>query len=287
MENPFRVRPKSDIIALAVKTPVNAIAASGVVTFTGTPLAHVANVQASGTVTVTGTPVADENLVVGAQTFLFKASRGGVGQITISADNTAQAANIAAAITADLLTATATNTLGVVIVTSVAAGTAGNSIVLTTNATGVAVSGAGTLANGVDLVDEYIMVGAQKFTFVSARSGAGSFEITVNANNTTQGNNFVSALADVSNVTGNNNAGAVTVSAAVKGVAGNDSIALSESATGTSVTSVTGGKLDGGVDGTPGQLNEVCADANYMYRAVAENTFVDANWTRIATGAAF
>jgi hypothetical protein len=286
MFSPFKVVPKSDSVALAVKTPVNAVAASGVVTFTGTPLAHTINVQASGTVTVTGAPVVDETLVIGTQTFLFKASRGGVGQIAINANNTLQAANIVAAITADLLTVVATNTLGVVIVTSVAAGTAGNSIILTTNATGVAVSGSETLENGVDFVDEYIMVGAQKFTFVTARSGAGSFEVTVNANNTTQGNNLVTALADVSNAAGSNNAGAVTISAAVKGVTGNN-IALSESATGTAVSSVTGGKLDGGVDGTPGQLNEVCADANYAYRVVAENTIVDANWTRIATGATF
>ena len=518
MFNPFRNMPSSGAVDLAVKTPVNAVAASGVVTFSGTPQVYVPNVNASGTVTVsgtplsvanvdasglvtitgtplsvpntdatgtvtvTGTPVLNEQLVVGAQTFVFKVIRTGVGEITIDADNTNQAANIVTALTADLATVTSTNTLGVVHITSVAHGAAGNSIVLTTNATGVsvsgagtltggvtavvetltvgaqvftfktsgsatgdivisavnatqaanivtsiardlgtvaavqgtggnnnkvtvtavahgvagnalvlaksatgvtvsgsghlaggtdavvetlvvgaqtftfvnsgsatgnivisatpavqaanivtaitrdlatvnavqgtggstnivtvtavangtagnsltltknatgiAVSGAGTLAGGVNQVREIVTIGVQDFVFVTTRSGAGSFQVTINANHTTQGDNLVAAMADISNALGVNSGGAVTVTAAVKGVAGNN-IVLSTNATGTAVSSVTGGKIDGGVDGTIGQINEMCADANYVYRCIATNTIADSNWTRIATGASF
>ena len=107
-------------------------------------------VQATGTITVTGTPLADEHLTVGIRTFHFKALRSTTGEITINADNTTQAANIVTALTADLATITSANLLGVVTVTAVAVGSAGNSIVLTTDATGVVVSGSGTLANGAD-----------------------------------------------------------------------------------------------------------------------------------------
>jgi hypothetical protein len=114
---------------------------------TGTPV----NAKAAiGTITITGTPVADEPFVVGAQTFTFKATRVGAGEVTISADNTTQAENIVAAITADITNVTATNTLGVVNLTAAVKGVAGNSIVLTESATGIAVSGSGTLSGGVN-----------------------------------------------------------------------------------------------------------------------------------------
>jgi hypothetical protein len=276
---------------VAEKTPVNAVAASGVVTFTGTPLVHVNNVYASGTITITDLPVAEEVLTVGAQEFTFKALRAALGQITISATPATQAANIVAAITADLATVTAVQGTGgnthIVTVTAVAAGVAGNALAFTEVATGVAVSGAGTLAGGVAHVHESIMIGTQEFIFVTARSGAGSFEITVNANNTTQAANLVAAiLADVTNVTAANTDGVVTVTAAIKGTAGN-LIALSETATGCAVSSVTSGKLDGGINGTEGLANEICANASYLYHCLAINTIADANWRRIALGSVY
>ena len=273
--------------SLTEKTPVNAVAASGVVTFTGTPLVHVANVYASGTVTITGTPVADEHLTIGAQEFHFVAARAALGQITISAVNATQATNIAAAIALDLATVTAVALAGVVTVTAVAAGVAGNALTLTTNATGTAVSGAGTLAGGVAHVHEAVTIGTQEMLFVTARAGVGSFEVTVNANNTTQAQNLVAAInADLTNVTAANTDGAVTVTAAVKGTSGN-AIALSETATGTAVSSVTAGKLDGGINATEGVANEVCADASYLYHCVATNSVIDTNWRRISLGSAY
>lgn len=273
--------------SLAEKTPVNAVAASGVITFTGTPLVHVENVYATGTVTVSGLPVADEHLTIGAQEFHFVAARAAAGQITISPDPTTQAVNIVAAIVLDLATVTATNLAGVVTVTAVAAGVAGNALTLTTNATGVAVSGAGTLTGGVAHVHETVTVGTQEMLFVTARSGAGSFEITVNANNTTQAANLVTAInADLTNVIAANVDGVVTVSAAIKGTAGN-SIALAEAATGCAVSSVTEGKLDGGVNGTTGVANETCADATYLYHCIAANTVAGNNWRRVALGSVY
>lgn len=271
--------------SLAEKTPVNAVAASGVVTFSGLPNVYVANVQASGTVTFTGTPVANETMEIAGETFTFKAARAGAGEVTISADNTEQAENLVTAITADLATVTATNLAGVVTIEAVVAGAAGNALTLTENATGTAVSGAGTLANGVDEVEETVTIGTQVFTFVTARSGAG--EVTVGADANATGANLVTAMtADITNATGANDAGAVTVTAAVKGTSGN-LIVLAEDAANTAVSSVTGGKLDGGVDGTVGVANEICADASYIYHCVAANTTADRNWRRISLGSAY
>jgi len=281
---------ESDILVIPTKTPVNAVAASGVVTFTGTPLVHVDNVNASGTATITGTPIVNEVLVVGAQTFTFKAAGTATGDIVISATPAIQAANIVTSTTRDLATVTAVQGTGgsthVVTFTAVAAGIAGNSLALTTDATGVAVSGAGTLANGVDHVHETVTVGTQEFIFVTLRSGAGSFQITVNSNNTTQGDNLVAALADVANVTAVNATGTVTVTAATKGVAGN-LIALSETATGTAVSSVTGGKLDGGIDGTVGLAHEIVADGSFIYNCLAANAISDSNWVKTSIGSTF
>lgn len=105
-------------------------------------------IAATGTITVSGTPVAAETFVVGAQTFTFRAARAVAGEVTISAVNATQATNIVTAITADLATVTAAAVSGVVTVTAATPGTAGNSIVLTEAATGIAVSGSGFLTGG-------------------------------------------------------------------------------------------------------------------------------------------
>lgn len=112
-----------------------------------------ASVAATGTITVSGTPVANETLVVGAQTFTFKVARSIAGEVTISATPSTQAANIAAAITADIAsTATAAAVSAVVTVTAATAGVVGNLIVLTEAATGIAVSGSGKLSGGSGFV---------------------------------------------------------------------------------------------------------------------------------------
>lgn len=148
----------------------------------------------------------------------------------------------------------------------------------------VAASGVVTFS-GTPVANEKLTIGTQEFTFKATRAVA--FEITINANNTTQGDNLVTAItADLTNVTAVNSTGTVTITAAVKGAAGNN-IALSEAATGTAVSSVTGGKLDGGIDGTVGAANELCTDDTYLYVALAANTVADNNWRRIALGSVY
>jgi hypothetical protein len=121
-------------LMLPGKTPVNAVAATG-------------------TISVSDTPVADQTLGVDTLTFYFKLSRSAAGEITISSDPATQAVNIKDAITADLATVSAVINSGVasqVDLSAAARGTAGNAIALSAVATGIAVSGAGYLAGGVD-----------------------------------------------------------------------------------------------------------------------------------------
>jgi hypothetical protein len=57
-------------------------------------------------------------------------------------------------------------------------------------------------------------------------------------------------------------------------------------------TSTSGGAWDsaaitGGLDGTVGDIGELCQDATYLYITELGNTIRDANWRRIAKGSAY
>lgn len=126
-------------------------------------------------------------------------------------------------------------------------------------------------------------IGTQVFTFVTSRPGTG--EITINSTPATQAANIKTAIdADLTNVVATRNAAVVTVTAAVKGASGNN-IVLAENATGVAVSGT--GYLTGGVNGTVGTENEICADASYLYHCIAANDVTDANWRRISLGSVY
>lgn len=104
-------------------------------------------VTAQGTITMTDLPLADETFEIAAQTFTWKALRTVAGEVTIGASAIACAANITAAIAADLtsvITVTNANPFQVTVQAAVV-GLAGNFITFTENSTNMAVDGAGTL----------------------------------------------------------------------------------------------------------------------------------------------
>ncbi|MCK5641145.1 MAG: hypothetical protein KAJ19_10120, partial [Gammaproteobacteria bacterium] len=75
------------------------------------------------------------------------------------------------------------------------------------------------------------------------------------------------------------------VTAKVSGVAGN-ALAKTED-NGNMDWDGAGAVMTGGIDGTVGVANEHCADASYVYHAIAANTIADANWRRVSLGAVY
>ena len=76
------------------------------------------------------------------------------------------------------------------------------------------------------------------------------------------------------------------IQAKVKGVIG-DLITTTETLANTVWDDVTLGTETAGVDGTVAVANETCADATYIYHAIAANTIADTNWRRVALGSTY
>lgn len=114
-------------------------------------------VAAQGTITMAGVAVADETFVIDDQTFTWKSSRSGEGEVTIGASAAAAVINIVDAITADLTTVTAVDGAGdTVVVTAASEGVAGNSIVFTEVSTNMTVNGSGTLGTTTSGVNDQV-----------------------------------------------------------------------------------------------------------------------------------
>jgi len=130
-----RIVTCEDMEYSADETPVNAVASQG-------------------TIDMGGIASAEETFVIGTQTFTWKASRSGAGEVTIGVDAPAAVTNIVTAITADLTDVTAVDGAGnTVVLTAATKGVAGNSIVLTEASTNMTVDGAGTLGTTTPGVD--------------------------------------------------------------------------------------------------------------------------------------
>lgn len=131
----------------------------------GTPV----NAKAAvGTITVSGTPVENETMVIGAVTYTFKAARAIAGEITLSANNATQVTNIIAATDLDSTDVVCTDGTGdTVVVTAATKGAAGNSLTFTETVTGVAMDGAGNLGGTIAGVDGTIAAAGEIYADTS------------------------------------------------------------------------------------------------------------------------
>lgn len=111
-------------------------------------------VAAVGNIAMAGIAIADETFVIDTQTFTWKASRGGTGEVTIGADAPAAVVNLVTAINLDLTTVVAADIAGDnVSITAATKGVAGNAIVFTEASTNMTVDGSGTLGATITGVD--------------------------------------------------------------------------------------------------------------------------------------
>ena len=151
-----------------------------------------------------------------------------------------------------------------------------------------AVAARGTITmSGIATAEQTFIVGTQTFTWKAAREAAGQVTVGVSASEAVT--NIVTAItADLATVAAVDGDGdTVVITAATKGVSGN-AIDFTEDSTNMAVdgTGHLGGTI-AGVDGTIGAVNELRADATYLYHAISANTIADANWRRIALGAVY
>lgn len=107
-------------------------------------------VEATGTVTFTGLPAVDETVTINGQVYVFKAAAAGALEVTIGADANETGANFAAKVNSNSIVVTGANVGGVVTLTAISAGAAGNTITLAEAAANTTVSGA-TLTGGEDV----------------------------------------------------------------------------------------------------------------------------------------
>jgi len=117
--------------------------------------AIVAAGAATGTVTISGgVPIADEEVVIGDDTYVFKALAAAPFEVTIGGDAAITATNMISVINDDDTSGVTASDggSGVAALTADVAGAVGNDIVLTEAATNTAVSGAGTLTGGYNAI---------------------------------------------------------------------------------------------------------------------------------------
>lgn len=213
------------------------IDASDTVTINGTNLTATQH-HATGTVTIViaNTDINDTVTIAGEE-FVAKAGESvGDGQFDISGDATAAATSLVACIEGNATVSallTASSALGVVTLRAIDAGTGGNAITLvSSDADGLAVSGAGTLTNGAAVANnqfDYVGTNAQTATALAA---------AINASTTALISGLVTATAS-SNV--------VTVTANQQGRCGNAYTIASSDADGLVVA--PGARLTGGTGG--------------------------------------
>lgn len=160
---------------------------------------------ATGKITVSGTPVIDQTLVIDIQTFLFKELRSLTGEITISSDNNIQAQNIVDAINTDLSSVDALIDNTDVNLMATIIGSSGNSIVFTTNATGISVSGSGTLTNGFDLTPAFkheVCYNTNYLYLCQDNDDIVVNEFTFDTDTSDSNGNFVNVTGDISAING-------------------------------------------------------------------------------------
>ena len=117
--------------------------------------------QAKGTITITSYPTADQNLVIGLETWVFKSSRAAAYQIAIALNASAQVTAIVTAINLDSTVVSAEDgALDTVVITVTEPGYRGNLLAFTKTAANMTIDGTSKLGGTVAGTDGYLIVAA-------------------------------------------------------------------------------------------------------------------------------
>lgn len=301
-------------VGLPEKTPVNAVAASKLLTIGTNPIegatvslggvtykfradALGAGVAASKVLTSDNTDVSDgDTVTIGTTVYRFKdtmAAAYDVKRDGTTADTTME--NLIKAINA-------TGTEGVeyfagtlihpdvsagalaahaFTATAKVVGFAGNSIALAETSTHLSwAGGAAALSGGIDaeaandVLIEATTEGSIDNLVLAITAGAG--EGTKYGTGTVVNPLATAVKASPSTMTATNK---------IKGVIGNSTAIAESLADGSWAAGATA--LSGGIDGTVGVANETCADGSYLYHCIAANSTAGTNWRRIDLGSAY
>jgi hypothetical protein len=190
------------------------------------------------------------------------------------------------------------------VVTARALGVAGNSIAISETETGsethVSWSGSGHLVSGRDV--ETVTIDGKTYSWKATLTPTEG-EVLIGANVQAALANLLDAInrdtpiskdgvkykcaAAHPTVAGtSSNATTLVVTAKTKGAAGN-SLVESDTESGSEAHVSWGAGMSGGIDGTIGIANEICADGSYLYHCIAANTVADTNWRKISLGSAY
>ncbi|MEA3227208.1 MAG: hypothetical protein U9Q07_14760 [Planctomycetota bacterium] len=281
-------------------TPVNAVAASGVLTISGVVIdgetvtigsdvyefcADAAQsltggsdfavdiesdtTKSAATLTVDTQPTAGDDMTIGSKTYTFvpDGTANADGEITVGTDlATAQAAIVAAINGSDgnnnahTQVSAAAFAVNASVITALVGGTAGDSIASTENFTA-----------GSNIFDAVTLGTTAAGADCTAANAVTALVTSVTANDT-EGVGAADGAGDT-----------VDLTADTKGTAAN-SIATTEAMANGSFGAVT---LESGVDGTVGAQWDMKVDSSYLYVCIATNTIADANWRRVSLGTAY
>jgi hypothetical protein len=234
-------------------------------------------IPVNATPTMLTLPVADLAILEVGDTIVFeevtctKAVAAGAGEFN-------SAAELAALLNA-LTGWTGAENTGVVTVTSDAKGEAQNGKVATITHFGAQTSGGSEVAKaGVSLaaaelarlaVGDQVTFDGSTFTKAAATSvPVGEFADTAGLISCIDGMTAWAAVLNGSDI---------DIEAAEVGAASNDKV----------INLIYYRASAGAVNGTVGIINEICADADYIYHCVGANTVTGANWRRIARGSVY
>jgi len=299
----------------AEKTPVNAVAASKVLTVGGTPsegdtvsiggvtyqfrAAIGAGAKAAKILTLSGVAIAAETVTIDdvVYTFVDALSADPAVPYEVLVETTAEACidNLVAAATGGAGEGTKYGTgtvahetvdvtkgsAATVVATAKDIGFAGNSIAIAEDLTnGAWAAGATALSGGVDAqAANDVLIGND------AEAAIDNLVLAITAG-AGAGTNYgtgtvVNPLATAVKAT----SATMTCTNKVKGVIGNSTV-IGKSGTNLAWAG-SAELLSGGVNGTVGVANETCADASYIYHCIEQNSITGTNWRRISLGSAY